>query len=99
MGDMNIDVDDPNASGRQDLNDLVIIDKSYDVTKGKTCITWGHKSSLDTILTNKPTSHMHTISLELGISDFHKMPLTVLKCQVSSLNLEKYPTGHIKTLI
>ena len=82
---MNIDVDDPNTPEIQDLNDLVT---SYDlsiITKGKTCITWGHESSLDIILTNKPRSHMHTISLELGISDFHKMSLTILKSQLSRL--------------
>ena len=28
---------------------------------------------------------MHTISLELGISDFHKMSLTILKSQLSRL--------------
>lgn len=62
MGDLNIDVDDPNATGMQDLNGLLI---SYDltiITKGKTCTTWGHESSLDIILTNKPKSHMHTTS-------------------------------------
>ena len=89
MGDLNIDVDDPNASGMQDLNGLLI---SYDlsiITKGKTCTTWGHESSLDIILTNKPKSHMHTTSLELGISDFHKMSLTILKSQLSRLKPRK----------
>ena len=40
MGDMNIDVDDPNAPGIQDLNDLVTYDLSI-ITKGNTCVTWG----------------------------------------------------------
>ena len=46
-------------------------------------------SCLDIILTNKPKSHMHTTSLELGISDVHKMSLTILKSQISRLKPQK----------
>ena len=44
---------------------------------------------MDIILTDKPKSHMHTISLELGRSDFFKMSLTVFKFQVSRLKPRK----------
>ena len=36
-------------------------------------------SCIDLILTNRPTSFQNTITLETGISDFHKMTITVLK--------------------
>ena len=85
MGDINIDVENASVSGTQDLSDLINSFGLTIITKGKTCITWNHESSLDIILTNKPKSHIHTSTLELGISDFHKMSLTVLKSHVSRL--------------
>ena len=38
-----------------------------------------HPSSIDIMLTNKKLSFQNSITLETGLSDFHKMTLTVLK--------------------
>ena len=38
-----------------------------------------HPSIIDLILTNKPNSFQHSQTIETGLSDFHKMTVTVLK--------------------
>ena len=36
-------------------------------------------SCIDLILTNRPKSFQNTLNVETGLSDFHKLTLTVLK--------------------
>ena len=36
-------------------------------------------SSIDVILTNKKLSFQHSMTIETGLSDFHKMTVTVMK--------------------
>ena len=55
------------------------------LVKGKTCITRDHEFLIDIILTNRSNCFMHTNTFELGISDVHKMSLTILKSQVARL--------------
>jgi exonuclease III len=42
MGDINIDVDDTNVSGYQDLCEFMNTSDLTNVIKEKTCITWSH---------------------------------------------------------
>ena len=39
-----------------------------------------HPSLIDIILTNRPRSFKNSVAIETGLSDHHKMVLTVLKC-------------------
>ena len=43
-------------------------------------------SSIDVILTNKARSFQHTITVETGLSDHHKMTISVLKIYVPKQN-------------
>ena len=85
MGDLNIDLDDLKVSGFEDLINFMALFDLKNIVKTKTCITSGHESLIDIILTNKSNYFMQTKTLELGVSDFHKMSLTVLKSQVARL--------------
>ena len=50
------------------------------LVKEPTCYkNYDNPSCIDLIITNRPRSFQNTITLETGISDFHKMNLTVLK--------------------
>ena len=57
--------------------------KTYNLgnlVKGPTCFkNPTNPSSIDLILTNRPRSFQGTVLIETGLSDFHKMTLTVLK--------------------
>ena len=85
MGDFNIDIDDQKITGFEELKTHMVMFDLTNLIKTKTCITWGHESLLDIILTNKPNHFMHSSTLELGISDFHKMSVTILKSQVARM--------------
>ena len=85
MGDLNIDLDDLKVSGYEDLINFMALFDLKNMVKTKTCVTHGHESLIDIILTNKSNYFMHTKTLELGVSDFHKMSLTDLKSQVARL--------------
>ena len=38
-----------------------------------------HPSSIDLILTNKSRSFQNTLVIEIGLSDFHRLTVTVMK--------------------
>ena len=42
-------------------------------------------SCIDLILTNKPKSYFNTLVLETGLSDFHKMTVTVMRANLSKM--------------
>ena len=64
------------------------------LTKGPTCFKNPNKPScIDLILTNRKKQFMTSTSIETGVSDFHKMVVTVLKSyfrkrEAKSLNTE-----------
>ena len=51
----------------------------------KTCVTNFHKSTIDLILTNKPSSFQKTMATETGLSDFHELVSTFFKSHHSRL--------------
>ena len=57
--------------------------ETYDLTnliKEPTCYkNPNNPSSIDIMLTNKKLSFQNSTSLETGLSDFHKMTITVMK--------------------
>ena len=51
----------------------------------KTCVTNFHKSTIDLILTNKPSSFQKTMATETGLSDFHQLVSIFFKSLYSRL--------------
>ena len=76
LGDFNVETTDPymeNFMNSYNLNNLI---------KHKTCFkNPENPSCIDLILTNCPRSFHSTTVVETGLSDFHKLTVTVLKQQ------------------
>ena len=53
MGDINIDMDNDKAAGLNKMSEFCDIFDLDNLIRGNTCITIGHASSIDVILTNK----------------------------------------------
>ena len=71
MGDFNAEPSEKAMSDFLDIYNLKNLVKNPTCFKNPTCI--------DLILTNKRKSFQPCVLLETGISDFHKMVVTVLK--------------------
>ena len=57
-------------------------------------------SCIDLFLTNRPQSFQNTLTVETGISDFHKMVITVMKVfYKKNRNQKSFNKGATKTLI
>ena len=69
--------------------------KTYNLgnlVKGPTCFkNPTNPSSIDLILTNRPKSFQGTVLIETGLSDFHKMTLTVLKMHFKKQSPKSLP--------
>ena len=50
------------------------------------------------MLTNKPRSFQTKCVIETGLSDFHRMTISVLKCAFANLLLKSLITGILKNL-
>ena len=73
-GDFNIEKTDPIKSEFLFKND------SKNLVQQKTCFkSTNNPSCIDLFVTNSPRSFQNTITLASGLSDFHKMILTILK--------------------
>ena len=84
-------------------NDLKEFCEVYDLEnliKEPTCFkNANNPSSIDVILTNKRKSFQNSMTVETGLSDFHKMTLTVLKTHFKKkepvvVNYRKYKNFH-----
>ena len=74
IGDFNVEANDSAISVLSDTYDL------KNLIKEPTCYKNPNKPScIDLILTNKPQSFQHSYLIETGLSDFHKMTVTVMK--------------------
>ena len=66
--------------------DLVKKAICIDLVKKASCIDLVKKAScIDLILTNKPFSFRNTIVIETGLSDFHCLTITTIKCNFQKL--------------
>ena len=73
------------------MSDFMEVYNFKNLTKGRTCFKNPNKlSCIDVILTNRKKRFMLSTLIETGVSDFHKMVVTVLKsCFIKhSLNTE-----------
>ena len=74
LGDLNVESSDPV------LNDLCSVYNLFSLVKEPTCFkNPDNPSCIDLFLTNRPRSFQNTLTIETGISDFHKMVITVMK--------------------
>ena len=74
LGDLHVESPDPV------LNDFCNIYNSFSLVKEPICSKNPYNPScIDLFLTNRPRSFQNTVTIETGISDFHKMVITVLK--------------------
>ena len=62
------------------VGDFCQIYDCKNLIKDNTCFKNPEKPScIDLIITNRPKSFQNSVTLETGLSDFHKMTLTVMK--------------------
>ena len=74
LGDLN---SEPTESAVKDFCEIY---SCKNLIKDKTCFKNPLKSScIDLIITNRPKSFQNSVTVESGLSDFHKMTLTVMK--------------------
>ena len=74
LGDLN---SEPTESA---VRDFCQIYDCKNLIKDNTCFKNPEKPScIDLIITNRPKSFQNSVTLETGLSDFHKMTLTVMK--------------------
>ena len=74
MGDFNSEPNEPAIS------DFCEIHNTKNIIKEKTCFkNPENPTCIDLILTNRPRSFQDSTVVETGLSDFHKMRVTVMK--------------------
>ena len=74
MGDSNAEPNDPT------LKNFCQIYSCKNIVKDKTCFKNPiNPTCIDLIITNRPKSFQESEVIETGLSDFHKMSLTVMK--------------------
>ena len=80
IGDLNCEISEMAMSEYCETHNL------QNLVKDPTCYKSPHKlTCIDPILTSFPKSFQHTQTIETGLSDFHKLTLTVLKKHFSRL--------------
>ena len=89
MGDINIDTDNDKAAGLNKMSEFCDIFDLDNLIRGNTCVTVGHASSIDVILTNKKRSFKNSGTVATGVSDFHKMVLTTMRAYYERLKPNK----------
>ncbi len=63
----------------QEIGDFMDLFALKNLVKEPTCFKSGNPRCIDLILTNRGRNFQHTTAIETGLSDFHKMIVTVLK--------------------
>ena len=63
----------------QETGDFMDLFAFKNLVKEPTCFKSGNPRCIDLILTNSGRNFQHTTAIETGLSDFHKMVVTVLK--------------------
>ena len=79
-GDLNIDTNSATDDTRGYLSDICDTFGLHNLINVETCTMGQNGSSLDIILTNKRACFQKTSVIETGLSDFHKLVCTFLRC-------------------
>ena len=85
MGDIDIDTQEPQQPGYNDLMSFCDGFGLSNLVSLKTCFTKHRQSSIDIILTNRPTFFQATSVFETDLSDCHCLVATTLKAHVPRL--------------
>ena len=96
-GDLNINLLDPSADTENHLSDLIDIFDLKNIVKEPTCFKSEKGSLIDIILTNKPRSFKKTQGFVTGLSDFHKLVVTVLRSFYKKLSPKSISYRNNKT--
>ena len=64
--------------------------------KGKTCDKSLHGTSIDVMLTNKPSCFQKTTTIETGLSDHHKLIISFFRTTFQKLNPKKIVYREMK---
>ena len=74
LGDLDVESSYPVLNGFCNIYNL------FSLVKEPTCFTNPYNPSfIDILITNRPRCFQNTLTVETGISDFHKMVITVTK--------------------
>ena len=84
VGDFNIDVK-LKGNGYRKLEKFCGMFNLANLVDTKTYVRNSHKSTIDLILTNKPSSFQKTMATETGLYDFHKLVSTFFESHYSRL--------------
>ena len=89
MGDINVDMSNRNTTGAgyADVSEFCDIFSIKNLIKDDTCFSSiaKHPSLIDIILTNRSQSFQNSVAMETGVSDHHKMIVTVMKNHIIRL--------------
>ena len=67
-------------AGEHSMKDFCCLYNLKNLVKNPTCFkNSDHPTCIDLILTNKSSSFQHTSIIETGLSDFHRLTVTVMK--------------------
>ena len=77
MGDLNIDTSVKTKYTLFYLSDLCSTFSLKNIVTGKTCFKKTTSTSIDILLTNRPRSFLKTGIFETGLSDHHKLILSI----------------------
>ena len=89
-GDLNIDLLDSSKDTSDHLSDLLDVFNLKNLVKEPTCFMSDKGSLTDITLTNKPRSFHKTQGFATGISDFHKLVVTVLRSYYKKLPVKRF---------
>ena len=79
VGDLNIDILDKKKDSKNYLSDLCDTFSLSNLIPEVTCVRSSLGSSIDVMLTNRPRSFHHTSLIETGMSDCHKLILSLFR--------------------
>ena len=96
-GDHNIDLLDPSKDTSNHFSDLLDVFSLKNLVKEPTCSKSDKGSLIDIPLTNKPRSFHKTQGFGTGISDFHKLIVTVLTSYYKKLPLKNISYKNAKS--
>ena len=88
MGDLNIDTAYKTKDTCNYLSDLCDKFSLTNIINGKTCFKTRKVTSIDVLLTNRPGSFHKTGIFETGISDHHKLILSVFRSYFTRIPLK-----------
>ena len=98
MGDFNIDINKDDAIGYYKLDVFCDTLNLTNLVKSETCYTNNHKSTIDLFLTNEPGSFQFTSVTETGLSNYHRLITTFIKCHFSRLKPKLFIIVTLKDL-